>query len=70
MAFKIFRPGIEEAPYLYGDTGSLLSVLDYCLITGSGWLKPIPNTGSFPAQPDTMTMLVINNPRGREKYYF
>jgi len=70
MAFKIFRPGIEEAPYLYGDTGSLLSVLDYCLITGSGWLKPIPNTGSFPAQPDTMTYACYQQPTGSGKVLF
>lgn len=45
--FIIFQSGNVGAPQLYGTTGSLLNVLDYCLITGSGWIKEFPNTSSI-----------------------
>jgi hypothetical protein len=59
----MFRNG-GAAPNLYGSPGSLVTVLDYCLITGSGWLKPIPNTGSYPAQPTTMSYACYKQPSG------
>lgn len=64
MAFTIYRPGLGGAPNLYGTAGSLVSVLDWCLVTGSGWLKPLPNTSSFPAQPATMSYACYKQPAG------
>jgi hypothetical protein len=51
--FTIYASTDSGAPTLNGLTGSLLAVLDAILVTGygtqpgAGWLKPIPNTGSF-----------------------
>lgn len=64
MAFQIFRGGVDGAPLLYGGVGSLIGVLDFCLITGSGWTKPIPNTGSFPAEPLTTSYACYQQPSG------
>lgn len=61
--FSIFTSG-GSAPILYGTTGSLIDVLDYCLITGSGWLKPIPNSGSFPSVPNSMSCGCWKQPTG------
>lgn len=70
MAFTLFRGGVDGAPQLYGTAGSLLSVFDYCLITGSGWLKPIPNTGSFLAEPLTMSYACYQQPTGSGRVLF
>lgn len=51
--FTIYQSTDSGAPILNGLTGSLLALLDAILVTGygtqpgAGWLKPIPNTGSF-----------------------
>jgi hypothetical protein len=51
--FRIYQSTDSGAPTLNGLTGSLLALLDACLVNGygsqipAGWLKPIPNTGSF-----------------------
>ena len=70
MAFNIFKPGVNGAPLLYGTAGSLLSVFDFCLITGSGWTKPIPNTGSFPTQAATMSYACYQQATGSGKVLF
>jgi len=49
--FRIFRSTDAGAPVLYGSTGSLIGVLDHCLYSGSGWLKPFPNSGSAVTSP-------------------
>ena len=51
--FTIYKSTDGSAPSLYGTTGSLISLLDACLVTGYGtktavgWTKPLPNTGSI-----------------------
>lgn len=70
MAFTIFIAGVDGAPQLYGTAGSLLDVLDWCLITGSGWIKPIPNTSSFLAQPNTMSYACYQQPTGSGRVLF
>lgn len=51
--FNLYSSGDTGAPVLNGTSGSLLALLDACLVTGygakggSGWTKPIPNTGSY-----------------------
>jgi hypothetical protein len=51
--FRVYRSTDSGAPTLNGISGSLLSVLDACLVNGygtqpgAGWLKPIANTGSY-----------------------
>ena len=45
--FKIFQSTDAGAPALNGLTGSLLSVLNYCLYSGSGWTKPLPDSASI-----------------------
>ena len=53
MAFTIYRSTDGSAPTLNGLTGSLLDVLDACLVNGygtqpgAGWTKPFPNTSSY-----------------------
>jgi len=53
MAFTIYASGDSGAPTLNGNTGSLLTVLDQCLVNGygaksaAGWSKPLPNTASY-----------------------
>lgn len=53
MAFVIYNSGDSGAPTLNGQTGSLITVLDACLVNGygsrpaAGWTKPVPNTGSY-----------------------
>ena len=50
--FTIYRSNDAGAPFLYGTTGSVISILDACLVNGfgslggSGWTKPFPNTSS------------------------
>lgn len=52
--FTIYSSDDPGAPILNGATGSLLSVLNGCLVTGygaklpAGWKKPFPDTGSRP----------------------
>jgi len=47
--FTIYKSSDASSPILYGTTGSLLVVLDACLVNGygtkpaAGWLKPIVN---------------------------
>ena len=45
--FTLLASSNVGAPQLYGSTGSLITVLDYCLITQSRWLKPLPNSSSL-----------------------
>lgn len=45
--FKIFQSTDAGAPSLNGLTGSLLTVLNYCLVSGSGWTKPLPDSASI-----------------------
>ncbi len=53
--FTVYSSADSGAPTLNGLTGSLLTVLDACLVTGygsktgAGWIKPMPNTGSYGA---------------------
>lgn len=53
MAFTIYQSIDSGAPTLNGQTGSLLTVLDACLVNGygaksaAGWSKPFPNTASY-----------------------
>ena len=53
MGFTIYSSSDSGAPTLNGLTGSLLSVLDACLVNGygtkiaAGWTKPLPNTSSY-----------------------
>ncbi len=64
MAFKIYRSVDVGAPALYGTTGSILDVLNYCLVTGSGWIKPFNDTGSFPASPTITSSGCWKQPTG------
>lgn len=53
MAFTIYASTDSGAPNLTGITGSLLTVLDACLVNGygaksaAGWSKPLANTASY-----------------------
>jgi len=49
--FRLINSGDAGAPQLYGYSSSLVTVLDYCLITASGWLKPLPNSASVNELP-------------------
>jgi hypothetical protein len=44
--FTIFRNSDTNAPALNGQSGSLVSILDYVLVTGSGWIKSFSGTNS------------------------
>jgi hypothetical protein len=50
--FTIYKSSDTSAPSFYGTTGSVVALLDACLVNGygtepgAGWLKPLPNTGS------------------------
>jgi hypothetical protein len=44
--FNIYTSTDSGAPVLSSASGSLIAVMDYCLISKAGWLKPIPNSGS------------------------
>ena len=50
--FTIYKSSDSNAPSFYGTTGSVIALLDSCLVygygakPGSGWLKPLENTGS------------------------
>ena len=48
--FTQYTSGDVGAPQLYGYTGSLINILDYCLVTGSKWTNVHPHSfsGSFP----------------------
>lgn len=51
--FNLYSSGDVGAPVLNGTSGSLLALLDACLVTGygakggSGWTKPFENTSSY-----------------------
>lgn len=45
--FTVYKYGDLNAPVLNGTNGSVLNVLDYCLVTGSKWTKPFPNSASI-----------------------
>jgi hypothetical protein len=62
--FRIFKSTDPGAPSLFGTTGSLVTVLDYCLITGSGWIKPFPNTSSFVANATANDYACWQQPTG------
>jgi hypothetical protein len=53
MAFTKYSSTDPSAPTLNGTTGTLLTVLDACLVNGygskspAGWTKPFPNTSSY-----------------------
>ena len=65
--FTIYKSSDSGAPVLNGLTGSLLEVLDACLVTGygsqitAGWTKPLPNTASYGC---------FQNPSGSGLYAF
>jgi hypothetical protein len=50
--FTIYKSSDTNAPFLYGTTGSLITLLDACLVNGYGsqsavgWSKPIANATS------------------------
>lgn len=50
--FTIYKSSDSGAPSFYGTTGSVIALLDACLVNGygskvaAGWTKPLPNTGS------------------------
>lgn len=44
--FNIFRSQTASTPVLNGNTGSLISVLDYCLVSGSGWIKSFSSSSN------------------------
>lgn len=44
MAVTIFRSTASGAPTLNGTAGSLIAVLDYCLVSGLGWAKTVLGT--------------------------
>lgn len=60
--FTIYRYTDANAPLLYGTSGSLITVLDACLVNGygtkpgAGWTKPLANTGSYPLAPSIKTL--------------
>src|ERR1041385_169448 len=71
--FTIYQSGDTSAPTLNGLTGSLLTVLDACLVNGygskpgAGWLKPFPNTGSagcYQQPTGSMLYLIVNDAAG------
>ena len=59
--FKIITSADRGAPVLNGVTGSLIPVLDFCLITGSGWLQPSASV-KFNSAVDTLA--VYQQPSG------
>jgi hypothetical protein len=62
--FKIFSSGDVGAPQLNGLSGSLLNVLEYCLVTGSGWLQPynrINNLDVFQQPSGSKCILYVND---------
>ena len=44
--FTIYKSSDAGANLFYGTTGSVIALLDRCLVNQAGWLKPLPNTGS------------------------
>ena len=50
--FKLYQSSDVGAPIFYGTSGSLVDLLDACLVngygskSGAGWIKPFPNTGN------------------------
>lgn len=52
MAFTIYKSSDTDSPIMYGTTGSVLAVLNACLVNGygskpaAGWTKPYADAGS------------------------
>jgi hypothetical protein len=44
MTVQIFRSTDPGAPVLHNTAGSMIGVLDYCLVTGLGWTKAVLGT--------------------------
>jgi len=74
---KIYKSLDAGAPQCYGITGSLLDILNKCLVTGygsttpAGWLKPLPDTGSYGifTQPSgSLVSFFINDAGGATTY--
>jgi hypothetical protein len=70
--FKIFTSNDLGAPQLNGFSGSLIDVLDYCLISGSGWLQPsasvhfsssVNNIGIYQQPSGSGCILYVNDAR-------
>jgi len=70
--FTIYRSGDVSAPALSGTAGSLLALLDACLVTGYGtklppspaWTKPFANAGNigcYTPGAGAMQSLVVND---------
>lgn len=59
-----FDPG---APQLTGLTGSLISILDYCLVSGSGWIRTL---NSASAGDGTNVFAGYRQPSGSQMYLF
>ena len=70
--FTIYRSGDASAPVLHGNAGSLISVLDGCLVTGYGskaapspaWTHPVAtasNIASYKQGAGSLLGLVIND---------
>jgi hypothetical protein len=62
--FKVFTNNDLNAPVLNGLTGSLINILNYCLITGSGWLQPsasVANCAIYQQPSGSNCILYIND---------
>ena len=60
--FKLFSSMDTNAPILNGVTGSLIPVLNYCLINGTGWIQP---SASFSFNnPSVNNIAVYQQPSG------
>jgi hypothetical protein len=70
MAFTVYKSSDGSAPVLTGNAGSLIAVLDGCLVTGygskaaAGWTHPVAtasNIGSYLAPSGAKMGLVVND---------
>ena len=62
--FKLYYNSDAGMPTLNGQSGSLLSVLNFCLVRGSGWVKPFADTlnvGCFQLPTGSGCGLVVND---------
>lgn len=71
--FTVYRSSDFGAPVLFSATGSVLTVLDACLVNGygnqpaAGWFKPIANSGSV---ANTSSYGCYQQPTGSGFYLF
>jgi hypothetical protein len=69
--FRVFTNNDVGAPQLNGLSGSLINVLTWCLVTGSGWLQPsgsisylnsnVANLGIFQQPSGSGCILYVND---------